>query len=120
MFHIHDVFAMAIGKPHQQIMGLKNNPDKGDNHEKHEIFDILAEKEKKLIDVKETDNPSFDSEREMTRSRTVAKEETENIQRTSKGDLVPSRVSPEQLFLKNGSLCRDTSSSSCMTVSRER
>ena len=120
MFHIHDVFAMAIGKPHQQIMGQKNIPDKGDNHEKHETFDILAEREKKLFDEMETENPSFDSEREMTRSKVVAKEETEDSQRASKEDLVPARVPREQLFSKNGSLCRDTSPSSSMAASRER
>ena len=94
MFHIHDVFAMAIGKN----------------------FDILAEREKKLFDEMETENPSFDSES----SKTVAKEETEESLGASKEDLVPARVSPEQLFSKNGSLCRDTSPSSSMAASRER
>ena len=94
MFHIHDVFAMAIGKN----------------------FDILAEREKKLFDEMETENPSFDSES----SKTVAKEETEESLGASKEDLVPSRVYLEQLFSKNGSLCRDTSPSSAMAASRER
>ena len=116
MFHIHDVFMMAIGKPHQQIMGQKSIPDKGDDHEKHKNFDILAERERKLFDEMETENPSFDSES----SKTVAKEETEDNQRANRNDLVPPRVSPEQLFSQNGSLCRDTSPSSAMTASRER
>ena len=120
MFHIHDVFAMGIGKPHQQIMEQKNIPDKGDDHQKHENFDILASREKKLFAVKETENSSIDSEREMTRSKVVAKEETEDSLGASKEDLVPARDSREQLFSKNGSLCRDTSPSSAMTASRER
>ena len=82
MFHIHDEFAIAIGKN----------------------FDILAEREKKLFDEMETENPSFDSES----SKTVAKEETEESLGASKEDLVPARVSPEHLFSKNGSVCRDT------------
>ena len=119
MFHIHDVFAMAIGKPHQQTMGQKNNPDEGDNHEKHETFDILAPREKKLFDP-ETENRSLDSKRKKTSSKTAAEEETEDCQGASKEDLVPARVSPEQLFSKNGSLSRDTSPSSSMTASRDR
>ena len=114
MFHIHDVFAMAIGKPHEQIMGQKNNPEKGDNDE-NLTFDILAERDKKFFNDEETDIPSVDSEREMTRRKTVGKEETEDSQRENKEDLVP-----EQLFSKNGSLCRDTSPSSAVTASRER
>ena len=66
MFHIHDVFAMAIGKN----------------------FDILAEREKKLFDEKETENPSIDWEREMTSSKTVAKEETEDSQGANKEDFL--------------------------------
>ena len=85
MFHIHDVFAMAIGKPRQQIMGQRNTPDKGDNQENQNFY-TLAEREKTLFDAKETENGSIDSEMEMTRSKMVAKEETEDSQRANRDD----------------------------------
>ena len=85
-------------------MGQKN-PEKAGNHENP----ILAEREKRLFDA-EKENPTIDSEMEMT-SRTVAKEGTEDNQRAKKEDTVPTTVSPEQIFLKNGSLCRDMSPS---------
>ena len=109
-FHIHDVFAMAIGKPNEQIMG-QNNPDKDSNLEQ-ETFKISAETEKRIFGA-ETYNPSIDSERETT-SRTVAKEGTEDNQRENKEETVPTTVSPEKIFLKNGSLCGDTSPSSAL------
>ena len=104
-FHIHDVFAMAIGKPNEQIMG-QNNPDKGSNHE-HQTFEVLDKQEKRLFGA-ETNNPNIDSERE-TMSRTVAKEGTKENQRANKEETVPTAVPPEQIFLRNGSLYRDTS-----------
>ena len=109
-FHIHDVFAMAIGKPNEQIMG-QNNPDKGSNHE-HQTFEILDKQEKRLFGT-ETNNPNIDPERETT-SRTVEKEGTEDNQRENKEETVPTTVSPEKIFLKNGSLCGDTSPSSAL------
>ena len=72
VFHIHDVFAMAIGKPRQQIMG--------DSHE-NQTFDTLAERKEKLFDADETENRSIDSEREITSSRTVAKEDIQRANR---------------------------------------
>ena len=100
-FHVHDVFAMAIGKPHEQIME-GNGQDKGDNHEE-QAFDIAIEREKKLFDA-EADNLRFDSEREM--SKTDAEEETKDSQKAHKENMVLVTVSPGKLFSKNGSLCK--------------
>ena len=90
-----------------------NGQHKGDNHEK-QTSDIAVERKKKLFDA-ESDNPSIDSEREMS-SNTIAKEETEESQKGNKKDQVPTTVSPEQIFSKNGSLCED----SAMTDARDR
>ena len=90
-----------------------NGQHKGDNHEK-QTSDIAVERKKKLFDA-ESDNPSIDSERAML-SNTIAKEETEESQKANKKDQVPATVSPEQIFSKNGSLCKD----SAITDARDR
>ena len=120
--HIHDVFAMAIGKlPSEQIMveqvgklpsGQIMEQDKLDEGGNQQTIESLEERKRKAIEAEK--NPSVG--REITRTKLEKEEKTGN-----KYDGVPSRVSTEHLYLKNESLHMEASQSFAMTAaSRDR
>ena len=107
--HIHDVFAMAIGKlPSEQI----TEQDKLDEGGNHQTIESLEERKRKAFEAEK--NPSVG--REITRTMLEKEEKTGNNY-----DGVPSRVSTEHLYLKNESLHMEASQSFAMAAaSRDR
>ena len=119
--HIHDVFAMAIGrlpsgkiimeqagKPSGQIM----EQDKLDEGGNQQTIESLEERKRKAFEAEK--NPSVG--REITRTMLEKEEKTGNNY-----DGVPSRVSTEHLYLKNESLHMEASQSFAMAAaSRDR